>query len=135
MTLKVRLLIGDLSLRQTLCGLLEQDPDLVVLPSTPSANDIGADLVLVDGEANLAAAVELIRSTRATHPGTRMMILVGQPSIENVHAALSAGASGVVAEGAAAARATGRRPRRCRGRIVHLRERRNHFETTHAMKR
>ncbi|HEX4457616.1 MAG TPA: hypothetical protein VIA18_06580 [Polyangia bacterium] len=98
MTLKVRLLIGDLSLRQTLCGLLEQDPDLVVLPSTPSANDIGADLVLVDGEANLAAAVELIRSTRATHPGTRMMILVGQPSIENVHAALSAGASGVVAK-------------------------------------
>lgn len=98
MTLKVRLAIGDLSLRQTLCGLLEQEPDLVVLPSTPSADDVGADLVLVDGESQPAAAGELIRGIKRTHPQTRVIMLVGQPTGNMVHAALSAGASGVVAK-------------------------------------
>jgi DNA-binding NarL/FixJ family response regulator len=98
MTLKVRLLIDDLSLRRTLCDLLEQDQDLVVLPSTPSADGVGADLVLVDGEADVSAAAQLIRSTKAAHPETRTMMLVGRPTNENMSAAFGAGASGVVSK-------------------------------------
>lgn len=98
MTLKVRLAIADVSFRQTLCTLLEREPDLVVLPSTTSSDVVEADLVLVDGEARAVAAGELIRSLKQTHPRTRAIMLVAQPTGDSIHAALSAGASGVVAK-------------------------------------
>lgn len=98
MTLKVRLAISDVSLRQTLCGILEQEPDLVVLPSTPSSDEVGADLLLVDHEPHAAEAYEVVRSLKRTHPQSRAIVLVAQPTGESIHAALSAGASGVVAK-------------------------------------
>lgn len=97
MTLKVRLAITDVSFRQTLCRLLEREPDLVVLPSTTSSDVVEADLVLVD-EARAVAAGELIRSLKETHPRTRAIMLVAQPTGDSIHAALSAGAAGVVAK-------------------------------------
>lgn len=98
MTLKVRLAISDVPLRQTLCDLLDQAPELVVLPSTSSSEQVGADLLLVDGEAHAADAYELIRSARRTNPHSRAIMLVAEPTSESVQAALSAGASGVVAK-------------------------------------
>jgi DNA-binding NarL/FixJ family response regulator len=95
MSLKVRVAISDVPLRQALCGLLEREPDLVVLTTTPSSDDVGADLLLVDSE---PAARELIRLLKQTHPRTRTIVLVAQPTGEAIHAALSAGAAGVVAK-------------------------------------
>jgi DNA-binding NarL/FixJ family response regulator len=63
-----------------------------------AADDAGADLLLVDGEANAAVAAELIRSVKRMQPRTRAMMLVGEPTRENVHAAFGAGASGVVSK-------------------------------------
>jgi DNA-binding NarL/FixJ family response regulator len=96
MIVKVQLAIADVSLRQSLCALLQQEPDMVVLPSTPSSDDVGVDLVLVDGDSRAAPADDLIRSLKKTQPRTRAIILVAQATAESIQAALGAGACGVV---------------------------------------
>ena len=95
--LKVQLSVSDFGVRQTLHRMLSGEPDVVILHDPADAG--AADVFLVDADGHYDDACSLIRSVKRVHPRTRAVLMLAQPSPAAVHAALGAGASGVVDRG------------------------------------
>ena len=99
MLLKVQL-VADLSLREALRSLLDRETDLVIVRETADgdAHTVRPDLVVVDGDLEGGGALAIVRARKAERPRLPSLVLSGQPTQQLVLAALTAGASGVVAK-------------------------------------
>ena len=95
--LKVRVAVSEAATRRLVCSLLETQPDVVVLAGAADGGDSPADVLIVDGAPHQPGACALIETVRRAQPRTRAIILLAQPTSDAIHAALTAGASGIVA--------------------------------------
>lgn len=94
--LKVRVAVSEPAARRMVCGALESEPDVVILPGTPDSDDAADVLIVDDGRQREGCA--LIEAVKRSQPRTRAIMLVAEATADAVRTALFAGASGIVAK-------------------------------------
>ena len=93
--LKVQVALAEPAERRMVCGLLEAEPDVVILPGVAPADDATADVLIVDdGGAQRGCA--LIAAVKRAQPRTRAIMVIKEATADAIRAALTAGASGIV---------------------------------------
>ena len=103
MSLRVVLVAGDAQLRQSLRTLVDRERDVVVV-GEGGADDaarmaaLKPDVALVDGDERGRDAFGVVGLFAARRGRARVLVLTGRPSVDTLHAALAAGASGIAAK-------------------------------------